>query len=364
MTASPPIPRVGVRDEGLVRPDWSSQSARPTGLLWLDRNENIDPVLAQVTAGVLRSLDPSALYTYPDLGGLYAKLAKTLGTGNADQHVLAAGSDGTIRAAFESFIAPGDIVIHTAPTFAMYAVYSRMYAADARPAEYESGPDGPCLNVDKLIHAIGRDMPRLVCLPNPDSPTGTALEASIIRKICDAAGAVGAVLLIDEAYFPFHNETAAPLVRDNPHLIVTRTFGKAWGLAGCRVGVAIAHPDMSRILHKVRPMYEIGALSANVLERMLDHGDEVQASVERILDGKKWFAGEMRAAGYRVLEGHGNFLHVAFGDDAPAVHAALANKVLYRQDFPNSVLEGFSRFSMAPRDIMEQVATPIRKIAQ
>ncbi len=360
MTASFPAPRVGVRDEALVRPDWSTQSARPEGTLWLDRNENIDPDLAEITKGVLRGLDARALYTYPDLGGLYAKLARTLGTGGVDQHVLAAGSDGAIRATFEAFVSPGDVVIHTAPTFAMYSVYARMYAADARPALYETSSTGPALDTERLIHEIETASPRLVCLPNPDSPTGTVLDAATLTRVINAAGAAGAVMLIDEAYFPFHPETAVPWVTEHPHLIVTRSFGKAWGLAGCRVGLAVAHPDMARILHKVRPMYEIGALSANVLENMLDHADAVQASVARILDGKDWFIGELRAMGYEVLSGHGNFMHVAFGEDGPAIHAALADRVLYRQDFPNSVLAGYSRFSTAPKEIMEQVAGPIR----
>ncbi|PIW30983.1 MAG: histidinol-phosphate/aromatic aminotransferase and cobyric acid decarboxylase [Rhodospirillales bacterium CG15_BIG_FIL_POST_REV_8_21_14_020_66_15] len=363
MTKSIPVPRPGVRDESLVRPDWTSQAARSKGALWLDRNENIDPALAEVTTGVLRALDGHALYTYPDLGALYAKLARSLGTGGADQHVLAAGSDGAIRATFEAFVSPGDVVIHTAPTFAMYSVYARMYAADARPAEYLASDDGPYLDAEALIGAIASSSPRLVCLPNPDSPTGTVVDAETRRRIVSAAGRAGAVMLIDEAYFPFHPETAAAWVLDHPHLIVTRSFGKAWGLAGCRVGLAVAHPDMARILHKVRPMYEIGALSANVLENMLDHADAVAASVARINEGKDWFVGEMRALGYKVLPGHGNFMHVAFGADGPGVHAALADRVLYRRDFPNSVLAGYSRFSMAPKDIMEEVAGLIRAAA-
>lgn len=360
MTPPLPTPRPGVRDEALTRPDWSTQPARPAGTLWLDRNENIDPALAEVTTGVLRAINPEALYTYPDLGSLYDKLARTLGTGSADQHVLAAGSDGAIRATFEAFVSPGDVVIHTSPTFAMYPVYSRMYAANARPAQYLAGNAGPYLDVDRLIGEIARQRPRLVCLPNPDSPTGTVLDPQTLRNIVAAAGVAGAVMLIDEAYFPFHPETAVSWVREHPHLIVTRSFGKAWGMAGCRIGVAIAHPDMARILHKVRPMYEIGALSANVLENMLDHADAVAASVLRIQEGKAWFIDELRGLGYHVLPGHGNFMHVGFGADGPAIHAALSGRVLYRADFPNSVLAGYSRFSMAPKAIMEGVAALIR----
>lgn len=358
-----PAPRPGVRDEALVRPNWTTESSRPEDALWLDRNENIDPALSDVTKAVLQSLDPSALYTYPDLGGLYQKLAATLGTGTAEQHVLAAGSDGAIRATFEAFISPGDLVVHTSPTFAMYAVYSRMFAADVRTAEYQKTAGGPQLDAEALIDSIKALKPRLVCLPNPDSPTGTVLTEEIMRQVAAATRYAGSVLLVDEAYFPFHPETAAHWVVDYPHMIVTRSFGKAWGMAGCRIGLAIAHPDMARILHKVRPMYEIGSLSANMLERMLSHADAVTASVERINAGKSWFADEMTDLGFQVLRGHGNFVHIAFGRKGPATHSALSGRVLYRQDFPGTALSGYSRFSVAPIDIMKQVAGLIRSVA-
>ncbi|HEY9164364.1 MAG TPA: histidinol-phosphate transaminase [Magnetovibrio sp.] len=359
MSASIPTPRVGVSDAALTRPDWGSQPARDADAIWLDRNENIDPALAQITQRVLQGLDAQALYTYPDLGDLYRKLAGVFG-GQANQYVLAAGSDGAIRTVFEAYISPGDIVMHSHPTFAMYPVYSRMYAADARPFSYDATDQGPVLNVDKLIGDIKQVRPRLVCLPNPDSPTGTAVERAALKAIVDAAGDVGAVMLIDEAYYPFYPHTVADWVNDNPHLVVTRSFGKAWGLAGVRVGFAVAHPDMAVNLHKVRPMYEIGALSASMLEAMLDHADDVTQSVARVLAGKAWFVAQMRDMGYQVLQTHGNFQHVAFGADEQAISNALKDRVLYRRDFPNTALAGYSRFSVAPQSILEPVVDLIR----
>lgn len=349
-----PTPRIGVSDAALTRPDWTTQSPRPEGALWLDRNENLDPVLAKITAGILTGLKPSALYTYPDLSGLYVKLAEVMGV-KAEQLVLAAGSDGAIRTVYEAYISPGDIVIHSEPTFAMYSVYACMYAADARPFKYQPGPNGPVLEVEQLIAQIAELKPRMVALPNPDSPTGTVVEQEALRRIVEAAGDAGAVMLVDEAYYPFYPHSVADWVETNRHLVVTRTFGKAWGLAGTRVGFAVAHPEMAEILHKVRPMYEIGALSANLVELALDCADDVQASVERILDGKRWFAAEMEAMGYPVLAGHGNFIHVHFGTYGEAIHRALDGRVLYRRDFPNTALAGYSRFTAGPKEVLEPV---------
>lgn len=354
-----PIPRIGVVDEKLTRPDWTSQTVRTADTIWLDRNENLDPVLAATTMAVLQSLDATALNTYPDLGGLYAKLATVLEC-EPNQLVLAAGSDGAIRAVYEAYISPGDIVMHSNPTFAMYPVYARMYAADRHPFDYAMSAAGPVLDVERLVRDIRSLRPRLVCLPNPDSPTGTVVGEVELKCIVGAAGEVGAVMLVDEAYYPFYPHSIASWVGENPHLVVTRSFGKAWGLAGVRIGVAITHPDMAVNLHKVRPMYEIGALAAQFLDRMLDHASAVTESVQRNLEGKALFAGIMRELGFKVLMTNGNFIHVAFGDNADMVHQALDGRVLYRRNFPGAALSGYSRFSVAPSQIMEPVAQMIR----
>ena len=113
------------------------------------------------------------------------------------------------------------------------------------------------------------------------------------------------------------------------------------------------------LLHKVRPMYEIGAFSAAVLDRMLDRHDEVMASVARLEAGKRAFLDAMDGFGFRTLRGAGNFCHVAFGSRADAIHAALTDLVYYRKDFAEPCLKGFSRFSAATP---EQIAPVIRRI--
>jgi histidinol-phosphate aminotransferase len=345
--AAPP-PRAAVADPELVRPDWTTPTSRDPRLLWLDKNENADPQLAELTtrvvAEVVTRLDPKALSTYPESGRFYLKLANHLAVG-ADHLVMAAGSDGVIRSVFEAFISPGDRVLHTSPTFAMYPVYARMYGADASTLEYQSGATGPTLSLETVLSGIANVRPKLVCLPNPDSPTGSVFEVAALRRIIEAAGDVGALILVDEAYHPFCEITAAPWVDEYEHLVVARTFAKAWGLAGLRIGYAVAAPSCAQLLHKVRPLYEVNTLAVAVMERMLDHGDEVRKSVRRLNDGREHMLAAMEGLGLPTVRARGNFLHVAFGQAAPAVHAALKDTVLYRPDHKESCLKGFSRFT-------------------
>jgi histidinol-phosphate aminotransferase len=182
-----------------------------------------------------------------------------------------------------------------------------------------------------------------------------------LRAIADAAGAAGALMLVDEAYHPFYAETALPWIGEYPHLVVTRSTGKAWAMAGLRIGYAAAAADVAAVLHKVRPMYETSTLAVAVFERMLDHTDEMVASVRRLDEGKQAFLGTMRGLGLRTLDGYGNFLHVAFGAKARAVHAALDGIVYYRRDSADPCLKGFSRFSATTRERFQPVIERIRE---
>lgn len=339
-----PRARIPVADPKLFRPDWTTGVPRDPALLWLDKNENADPEMAKLVSRVFSEIDQTAIGTYPECAPLYHKLGAYLGIG-ADHLLLAAGSDGVIRSVFEAFIDPGDVVIHTVPTFAMYAVYSSMYGARVIPLNYHPSDNGPCLPVEEAVKTIAEVRPKLVCLPNPDSPTGTVFSSDELRRIIEAAGQAGSLILIDEAYHPFYEHTIVPWVDEYQNLVVAQTFAKAWGLSGLRIGYAVSCPDVARLLHKVRPMYEVNTVAVAVMEKMFDHSHEMMASVKRLNAGKEAFLDAMKGLGLKVLRSHGNFLHVAFGAYAPAVHDRLKNKVLYRLDFKEPCLKGFSRFS-------------------
>ena len=215
-----------------------------------------------------------------------------------------------------------------------------------------------------LFRSISDAQPKMVCLPNPDSPTGTTFDGLEMRAIIEAAARCGALMLVDEAYYPFHKETVLPWVKDYDHLIVTRSTGKAWGLAGVRIGYAAASSDIARNLHKVRAMYETNTLAMAVFEAMLDYEDEMLESVARLEAGKTFFLQSMQALGFRTLNGQGNFMHVAFGVHAEAVHEALENLVYYRKDFAEPCLKGFSRFSSTTPELFKSIVNRIQDTVQ
>lgn len=330
-------------------------------MLWLDKNECADPEYIHIIEEVVSSIPITALYGYPNLYELYSKLSDNLGV-EMDQLLLAAGSDSVIRAVFDAYVSPGDVVIHPEPTFLMYSVYSKLYGAKSVVLDYSPSSDGPLLLSQTFINAIRKYKPRLVCLPNPGSPTGTVFSSNEMLHIIEEAGEAGAIILVDEAYYPFYPQTVLHLVDTYSHLLVARTFSKAWGLAGIRLGYGIACRELIQSLYSVRPRYEVGSLSAAIAFKILDYSDAMQVSVGRLNKGKKYFINEMTKLGFKTLSSEGNFLHVAFGEYSDRIHFALKDKVFYQKNFKHPALVGYSRFTTTTVGLFSQIIDLISEV--
>jgi histidinol-phosphate aminotransferase len=345
--------------ESLNRPDWTKDISRDPSKLWLNKNENMDPILNEKIRSLASMLPSFAFNTYPETAKIYVKLAKMDGL-KPENFILTPGSDGAIRAVFDVFVKPGDKVLRTQPTFAMYDVYSKMFGAEEVVFNYDATPEGPVLNVAKFFEVIRNQKPKLVCLPNPDSPTGTVFQSDEMKELLRVTVESGSLLLIDEAYHLFYEPTVIDLVNEYPHLLVGRSFSKAWGAAGLRVGYLAGNFETLKLLHKNRPMYEIGTLSVEMLYLLLDCEADVKASVTRLLQGKNYFVREMTALGFKTAPSHGNFLHVAFSAAEAKIAEALKDTVLYRTEFANaSCLSGYSRFSLGSE---EQFKTIVKRV--
>jgi len=359
---SAPIARASIRSELLKREALHHPQPRNPKLLWLDKNENLDLKLNKVFEEIIRNIDLlRTVAVYPDCAPLYLKLSEYLNV-PVDGLILSTGSDGVIRSVFEAFCEPGDIVLFPNPTYAMYEVYSLMYGARLIKVDYQPSENGPTLTACTLIDEINKAHPKIVCLPNPGSPTGSVYQPKELEEIIKAATTVGALVIIDEAYYPFYNKTAISLVDQFSNLLIIRTFSKAWGMTGLRVGYGVGSKDLISLLNKVRPNYETNTLGIVVAERVLDYEAEMLASVDRLNAGRDFFLAEMQALGFKTLPAHANFLHVNFGESAEEVHQALSNMVLYKKDFGHPSLKGYSRFSSATYEQFSPIIKCIKAV--
>jgi len=294
----------------------------------------------------VRHIRSEHLSVHPETGILYGKLARILNISKKNI-VLTAGSDGAIRSAFDVFVQPGDEVVMLSPTFAMYYIYAQIYGAKIVEVHY----DGKLhLESADIIKSLNRKT-KLVAIANPNSPTGTVIKEKNLLKIIEKASRSGATVLVDEAYYPFYKNSMIDFIDKFDNLIITRTFSKAAGLAGMRVGFAASNRKIAKLLLSVKPMYEITTLSTYLAEYILDHYNRIFEYAARTRHGKEYLANFFTSKGYEVFRGFANFLHVNFGRRKKEITGYLKrHNVLFKQGFAHPALRRFSRFTVGPEE--------------
>jgi histidinol-phosphate aminotransferase len=219
------------------------------------------------------------------------------------------------------------------------------------------------LDLEAMAKAIDSET-RIVTLCNPNNPTGQVLDPAELRRFLDEVPE-DVLVPIDEAYIHFADDpdypSSIPLARDYPNVIVSRTFSKAYGLGGARVGYGIANPELLKKLRR----FGLGDLNKNTLSigaalGALDDPDHVRNTVEAVRAGKKYLYAELEALGYRPIRTQTIFVTVEVGKGVKALIEALRErKVKVREAFD---MEGYMRISVGlPRE-NETVIEELRRI--
>ncbi|MBI5077293.1 aminotransferase class I/II-fold pyridoxal phosphate-dependent enzyme [Candidatus Falkowbacteria bacterium] len=313
--------------------------------LRLDKNENLIPMSSEFLDEIKRLISPEFISAYPELDALYKKTAKSLGVAQEYLYITA-GSDAGIKAAFEIFVEPDDKVMTLWPTYAMYDVYTKMFQAKAILINYE---DGLCINTEKIINQIEIQKPKLICLANPNSPTGTVLSPAELEKIINRAAANRVIVLIDEAYYPYYSQTAIHLIKKYPNLMITRTFSKAQGLAAGRLGFVVSNEKIIECLHKVRPMYEANAFGVRFAEYIIDHPRIVENNLRETAAGKEYLEKSLAEMNLPFHKSYANFINIKVGSHEKSVQLEQKmreQKILIKSGVANCPLSDCIRVSI------------------
>ena len=350
--------------KNLYRPDWTIGYERDPKKFWLDKNENSDNKLFEISKKILKLINKRAIFSYPNLSPLYKKLSKNLKL-SEKRILLTAGSDAGIKTIFEAFVDEHDVVVRTEPTFAMYSVYSKIFNVKEILIEYKKTNYGPQIQLEKLLNVISIKKPKLVCLPNPDSPTGHSFSPKEIEKILEKSKLTNTFVLIDEAYYPFYPHSSINFLKKYNNLIIIRTTSKAWGLAGLRIGYVISSKKIIQEIHKVRPMYEINSIGAEIFKEFLNKKKVVNKSVNRLLKGKLYFKKELKNLGFKTfLKEEGNFIHVNFGKYSRPILNKLNKRFYFRNHESHGSMKNFSRFTITTKKNFSIIIKIIKKIVK
>lgn len=333
------------------------------GYLRLDKNENIIALPAALISKFRRQLTSDFISSYPLPGRLYRKLAQHVGC-QPENLYLSPGSDGAIKSVFEAFVEPGDKVLLVGPTYAMFYVYTKMFQAELVEIKYAADLS---LSVEKILSPMESERPKLVCIANPNSPTGTVIEPADLLSVIESAGQKNAVILIDEAYYPFYPRTCSGLINQYPHLVVTRTLSKAFGLASGRLGFAIGSQDMVDCLFKTRPMYETNAFAAGFAEILLDHIKVVRDNIKEVNKGKAYLKGQLREMGLPYFKSYTNFILIDLGSRQKAGRVARAlemKKILVKAGFNTAPLDRCIRVNIGNIRQMEKFLRTLGEVIE
>jgi histidinol-phosphate aminotransferase len=205
----------------------------------------------------------------------------------------------------------------------------------------------------------------MVLLADPNQPTGTKLPRDVLRDVLERAGDCGALVVVDEAYFPFSRATVLPWLTHQPHLVVTRTFSKAWGLAGLRVGFVAAHPEVISNLYKVRSAYDVNAVAAMCVRTMLAHPEVADEFVAEVDAGRRMLSERARSLGLEPIPGETNFQLLRCAgriDPAELVESLRERRYLVKGPFSAPCLVDCIRVTLGPPSLMAEFSDVLEEV--
>ena len=307
-----------------------TQLAREMGLpveriVKLASNEN--PLGMSPKAKVALEKALGSLERYPDDFGLKSALANHSGLG-MERIVLGNGSNDVLDMIARVFLAPGRSTVFSQHAFAVYPIASLSAGAEliAVPAK-DFGHD-----LDAMRQAIRPDT-RLIWIANPNNPTGTFLPYPQLKAFLQAVPA-NVVVVLDEAYNEYipleeRADTTAWLA-EFPNLVITRTFSKIYGLAGLRIGYALASAEVADLMNRVRQPFNCNNLALAAATAALDDHEFVTRSYELNRAGMEQILGGLKRFGFAHIPSHGNFLTFKAGDAAALNQKLLKQGVIVR----------------------------------
>lgn len=322
----------------------------------IDLRDNTNLWGAPPTAlAALRCVDPAALNLYPGVsaGTLTSAIAAFIGIG-PNEVAAGCGSDDLIDAAFRAVAEPGAVLAHPAPSFSMVPIFARLNGL--QPVSVPLTPDGAA-NADAML-ATGA---RIIYLCSPNNPTGTVTPADVVRRIVRESNAI---VMLDGAYAEFAPDLE-DLLQEAPslgRLLVLRTFSKAWGLAGLRVGYAVGGAGLVRAVRKSNGPYTVNALAEHVAcVALAEDADWMRARAADAVNARERVAQALRTMGLAPLDSRGNFV-CAPVPDARVLAGRLAERGVAVRAFTGQPVFGdVLRVGMGPWPLMEQFLAALRE---
>lgn len=309
----------------------AGKQAAPGGLK-LSSNENPYGPLPSVVEAVARAAEQMNRYPDPGSTALLAALSDHLGF-PPDWFAVACGSVALVGQAVATVAEPGDEVVYSWPSFESYPIVTGI--AGATPvqvpldAQYRQ-------DLEAVADAV-TPATRIVFVCTPNNPTGTTVSHTAVQNLLNRVPR-DVLVVIDEAYAEFVDDPDAVdslrLVRSHPNVVVLRTFSKAYGLAGLRVGYAVGHPAVIEGLRKTGLPFGVSILAQEAAIASLDAKAELLERVSQLRAERSRVEASLTAAGWTLHQPQANFIWLGTGSDTATVGQLLKNSGITAREFP------------------------------
>ena len=327
-------------------------SEKRYGMFRMDRNERTSAFHDDIIEQIRKHINSEMLTNYPEIESLYDKMAKYLGVGVGNL-IFHTGSDLVIKSIYETYISKGDKVLLQNPAYAMYSVYAEMFQANVIIQKYKKGWE---FDLEEYKEKIINERPKMVVLENPNGSIGNCFSHQQVEEVIDIAARHNTLIVVDEAYIDFCGGSVIDLIGQYNNLIVVRTMSKAWGMAGLRVGFAVACEDLINDLFQVKPMHQLTSISIVVAETLIEHNSVIDDYVKEMQEVREYIKREFDARGIETTNSVTHFVTAELGSviDVDKLRGFLGNNgYLIRRAFSMPELNTWVRIGLLPMEQMK-----------
>jgi len=324
----------------------------------LASNENPLGVPELAKEAVSKHLDEMNFYPYGDAFYLKRRLASLLEI-EPDRLLFGTGSNEIIELLIRTFAKKGDSILSFFPSFSVYGIIAKAAGIECKWVKLN---DDFYVDFDKIKANMDKNV-RIVFLANPNNPTGTYISEEELEDFMEFVDE-NTIVALDEAYMEYVDAHDFPntlkLLDKYDNLLSMRTFSKAYGLAGFRVGYAIGHKDAIDMLNRVRQPFNVNMAGQIAAEAALDDKDFIRKSIKNNRDGKRYLYSEFEKLGLHYVETQANFILVNVGDGEKIFNELLKKGVIVR--FLGEALKEYIRVTIGTSEQNKIFIKKLRKI--
>jgi histidinol-phosphate aminotransferase len=303
--------RLPVRIAILNRRTYEAPAEGRRNKIRLDFNENTTGC-SEAARRALARISAKELAMYPEYESATKIFARYFRI-HPEEIALTNGGDDALRVFFDTFVEPRSNILICEPTFPMYRYYAEIAGANVVALRYTDRMEFPA---EEALKAL-RKKPRLFFLANPNNPTGTLVKQDVLRRLLKAA--TDTIVILDEAYSNFSGQTSVPWIRRYPQLFVAKTFSKAAGMAGLRLGAVLGQRESLALVRRALPPYPVNTAALVAGVAAIEEGKTIALYVREVKRLRTWLSAELEKRGAKVFPSSGNFVLAQFGPSSSRI---------------------------------------------